>query len=166
MSETARIREEARRISGVRRQVVEAFPQVESPWAPLPATVVTLAKDYRSLAMRAAADVQRRLTGLQGLFGEDVARPLFDAVEELREAFWTALEMEDVRHATRDQEDAHLRRDMGEQRAETVAQLAHAEGLLGKAVADYDARQSRISPARRKAEPAWVTAARLLEAPF
>lgn len=165
MSETLRIREEARGISGRWRQIADAFPTVNSSTSIGP-TVVTLATEYRSLATRAAADVQRRLTGLQGLFGEDVARPLFDAVEELREAFWSALEMEDVRHATRDQEDAHLRRYMGEQRAETVAQLAHAEGLLGKAVADYDARQSRISPARRKAEPAWVTAARLLEAPF
>lgn len=142
MSETLRIREAARVLH---RQRPDDTREGSILASYSPPTAAEMADKYRELAQRAAMDLQRRIKGLEGLFGGEVAQPLDAAAEGLREAFYAALDQQ-TQHAT-------ICRDLCRDRD-------NVDAVLAAALADFDRRQARTAPARRKPEPEWVRDAR------
>lgn len=163
MSETARIREAARGLSRLRPEDNRSGSLVASSKP----SAIEMAGKYRELAQRAAMDLQRRIRGLEGLFGEDVARPLDAAAEELREMFYASIEMHELAHHTRDQYVQTLRTQHAAAVDDYRRQRDEMRRLLFEALDDHEARQRRTPPARRKT-PEWADTARLLDdrAPF
>lgn len=150
MSETARIREAARALHRLRPEDTRSAAYVASSTS----SAIDMASKYRELAGRAAQDVSRRLRGLEGLFGEDVARPIDAAVEELREMFYAALDMHELDRHDRDRSADELR-----------AELLRYHAYLG-AARRQEARRRLRGDAER---PAWYVQAEDLfadEAPF
>lgn len=126
-----------------------------------------LVSQYRQLATRAAKDVGRRLAGLGGLFGEDVARPLSEAFEETTEALWGALEAEQLAHQQRDRNMVEIRREHDDMCRELRQDRDASADLLRQAVAEWEERNARTRPAFRKPAPHWYCAAVANEeAPF
>lgn len=158
MSETARIREAARALSRQRPEDNRSgtYTAERKPSA------IDLVPKYRELAQRAAQDLNRRIRGIEGLFGEDAARPLDAATEELREMFYGALEMHELAHHDRDQYVQRLRTEHARQTRELLARHPDARRLLFAALDEHDARQRRTAPARRST-PEWVDSARRLD---
>jgi hypothetical protein len=161
MSETARIREAARALSRQRPEDNRslAYTAEHKPSA------IDLVPKYRELAQRAAQDLNRRIRGIEGLFGEDVARPLEAATEELREMFYAALEMHDLAHHHRDEYVTRLRTQQAADVAELRAEVLRYRAYLG-AARHQEARRRLRSGAER---PAWYVKAEDLfddEAPF
>lgn len=151
MSETARIREAARALSRLRPEDNRAgtYTAERKPSA------IDLVPKYRELAQRAAQDLNRRIRGIEGLFGEDVARPLEAATEELREMFYAALEMHELAHHQRDEYVHRLRQE----HAVELHKL-RAESLRYHAYLDAARRQEARRRLRGGAErPAWYVQA-------
>lgn len=151
MSETARIREAARALSRQRPEDNRSgtYTAERKPSA------IDLVPKYRDLAQRAAQDLNRRIRGIEGLFGEDAARPIEAAAEELREMFYAALEMHELAHHNRDEYVARLR-------SEHSAELhkLRAEALRYHAYLDAARRQEARRRLRGGAErPAWYVQA-------
>ncbi len=147
MSETARIREAARALSRLRPEDNRAgtYTAERKPSA------IDLVPKYRELAQRAAQDLNRRIRGIEGLFGEDVARPLEASAEELREMFYGALEMHELAHHQRDEYVHRLRQE----HAVELHKL-RAESLRYHAYLDAARRQEARRRLRGGAErPAW-----------
>lgn len=140
MSETARIREAARALSRQRPEDNRSgtYTAERKPSA------IDLVPKYRELAQRAAQDLNRRIRGLEGLFGEDVARPLEGAAEELREMFYAALEMHEIAHHDRDLYLTRLR-------SQHAAAILRYHAYLGSA-RHQEARRRLRGGAER---PAW-----------
>lgn len=113
-------------------------------------------------AQRAAQDLNRRIRGIEGLFGEDAARPLDAATEELREMFYGALDMHELAHHDRDKYVVRTIADHDRQTRELRALYHEARRLLFAALDEHDARQRRTAPARRST-PEWVDSARRLD---
>jgi len=170
MSETARIREAARALSRQRPEDNRSgtYTAERKPSA------IDLVPKYRDLAQRAAQDLNRRIRGIEGLFGEDAARPIEAAAEELREMFYAALEMHELAHHNRDEYVARLRSEHSAElhklRAEYVARLRfehsaelhklRAEALRYHAYLDAARRQEARRRLRGGAErPAWYVQA-------
>lgn len=165
MSETARIREAARQLARQRPDDTRPLGRVETAAQP---SAIDVAAKYRELVQRASADVLRRMRGLEGLFGEDVARPLADASEELRELFYATLDMHELAHHQRDQYMMRLRSEHAGQTARNVEQIARRSELLREAMASEDRRLSKCRADRRTPAPWYDAAIELLsdEAPF
>lgn len=163
MSETARIREAARALSRQRPEDNRSgtYTAERKPSA------IDLVPKYRELAQRAAQDLNRRIRGIEGLFGEDAARPIEAAAEELREMFYAALEMHELAHHNRDEYVTRLRSEHSAAVEDYRRQRDEMRRLLFEALDDHEARQRRTPPARRKT-PEWADTARLLDdrAPF
>lgn len=141
MSETLRIREAARVLH---RQRPDDTREGSILASYSPPTAAEMADKYRELAQRAAMDLQRRIKGLEGLFGGEVAQPLDAAAEELREAFYAALDQHELaRHIT----GAYVAR-LREQHA---AELLRYRAYLGSA-RHQEARRRLRGGAER---PAW-----------
>lgn len=114
MSETARIREAARLLHRQRPEDTRdgmAFARSSKP------TAIEMAEKYRELAGRAAMDLQRRIRGLEGLFGEDVGRPIDAAAEEFRELFYASFDQFALAHHDRDRHDEEVRAELLRYRA-------------------------------------------------
>ncbi len=147
MSETARIREAARALSRKRPEDnrTGTYTTERNPSA------IDLVPQYRELAQRAAQDLARRIRGIEGLFGEDVARPLEAAAEELREMFYGALEMHELAHHHRDQYVARLRNEHATALHNHHAEVLRYHAYLG-AARHQEARRRLRGEAKR---PAW-----------
>lgn len=161
MSETARIREAARALHRLRPEDTRSAAYVASSKP----SAIDMASKYRELAGRAAQDVSRRLRGLEGLFGEDVARPIDAAVEELREMFYAALDMHELAHHNRDEYVTRLRSEHSAELHKLRAELLRYHAYLG-AARRQEARRRLRGDAER---PAWYVQAEDLfadEAPF
>lgn len=147
MSETARIREAARALN---RQCPEdtragTYTTERKPSA------IELVPKYRELAQRAAQDLNRRIRGIEGLFGEDAARPIEAAAEELREMFYAALEMHELAHHNRDEYVTRLRSEHSAELHKLRAELLRYHAYLD-AARHQEARRRLRGGAER---PAW-----------
>jgi len=140
MSETARIREAAR---ALHRQRPDDNRSEKALEAAQKVTAVQMADKYRELAQRATMDLQRRIVGLEGLFGEDVARPISDAAEELREAFYASLDQHELARHTVDRYVMNLRTQHAAAMDELREIRNEAQRLLQLAADDEDARMKR-----------------------
>lgn len=151
MSETARIREAARALSRQRPEDNRAgtYTAERKPSA------IDLVPKYRELAQRAAQDLNRRIRGIEGLFGEDAARPLEAAAEELREMFYGALEMHELAHHNRDEYVTRLRSEHSAELHKLRAELLRYHAYLG-AARRQEARRRLRGDAER---PAWYVQA-------
>lgn len=163
MSETARIREAARALHRLGAELVQLGAGTYT--AERKPSAIDLVPKYRELAQRAAQDLNRRIRGIEGLFGEDAARPLEAAAEELREMFYGALEMHELAHHNRDEYVTRLRSEHSAELHKLRAELLRYHAYLG-AARRQEARRRLRGDAER---PAWYVQAEDLfadEAPF
>lgn len=151
MSETARIREAMRALHNLRPD----DPRTEGHYAASKLSAHDVALRYGEIVTRARQDVFRRLRGLEGLFGEDVARPLAEAVEELTEAHAAALDMHELARYVNGQSFERRTREL-------LGELHQLRSIVSRALQDLDARQKRM-PAGRRREPEWAAEARTIE---
>lgn len=147
MSETARIREAARLLSRQRPEDTRSTGYTDGPKP----SAIDLVSKYRELAQRAAQDLGRRIRGLEGLFGEDVARPLDAAHEEFRETFYGALDMHEIAHHDRDEYVTRLRSEHSAELHKLRAELLRYHAYLGAARQQEGRRRLRGDAER----PAW-----------